>query len=49
MNVGKFRIKQEEPKKEDIYTDEGLFQKAEDDSISDSEEAFMRGYCLYCD
>jgi hypothetical protein len=48
MRVGKLRIKEEEPK-EDIYTDEGLFQKAEDESISDYEEAFMRGYCLYCD
>ena len=48
MMLKQLRIK-EEPPKEDIYTDEGLLQKAEEDSISDYEEAFMRGYCIYCD
>ena len=48
MRLAKLILREEAPK-EDIYTDEGLFQKSEDDSISDHEEAFMRGYCIYCD
>ncbi len=48
MRLVKLNLR-EEPPKEDIYTDEGLFQKAEDDSISGCEEAFMQGYCLYCE
>jgi len=48
MRLAKLNVK-EEPQKEDIYTDEGLLQKAEEDGISDYEEAFMKGYCLRCD
>jgi len=34
----------EEQKEHDIYTEQGLSQKTEDDEISDFEEAFMKGW-----
>lgn len=47
----KIRLKMKEPEESehDIYTEQGISQKAEDDEISSSEEAFMRGYCMRCD
>ena len=44
----KFR-KLEEQKDHDIYTEQGICQKAEEDAISGYEEAFMAGYCSRCD
>ena len=38
----------EEIAEDDIYTDNGVSQKAEDDEISDFEEAFMRGWLCNC-
>jgi len=42
----KVRIKMKEPeeREQDIYTEQGIFQKSEDDEISESEEAFMKGW-----
>jgi len=39
-----FRKMEETPKENDIYTEQGLSQKAEGDEISEFEEAFMSGW-----
>ncbi len=44
----KFR-KLEEQREQDIYTEQGILQKSDEDAITGYEEAFMAGYCSRCD
>ncbi len=49
IKLGKvFKKKEEDKKEEDFYSEHELSQRAEDDSISAYEEAFMRGWLKHC-